>query len=540
MNLPSSRCIFRSPRSIFFLSFSSEWPSPRRSPPHFSSSPRSPTPSTVASLDRSTMPRSPRARSPFPVIGNVADLTTKELWLTADKWAHRYGPVSYLHVFGQGLVFLNTPEVVFDLLDKRGAIYSDKPQLVMLGELCGCKNMVAFTPYGDQSRRQRRLMQAAFGSSNIKQYHPLLQLETKPFLRGLLEDPSKFQDHLRRYAGGLTLLVVYGHHVTSTDDTFLKLADECVGLLANRIASGGGIWPVDVIPWLQYLPDWCPGAAFKRNGAIWKKKIEEFVDEPYARKGTAKPSFVSTVLDGKDCKEKEPMFDAEQDFDLRWTANSMYAASMDTNITIISHFILAMVQHPAALKRAQAEIDAVIGPSRLPTFEDRPSLPYCNAVFTESLRWSVPVPLSLPHRLMEDDVYEGMLIPKGSLVFPNIWTILRDDTLFPDPHAFNPDRYMEPAVDEATERQRDPRAYIFGFGRRRCPGAHLVESSAWLLIVSMMATLDFGKAVDERGAEIEPEVVFNNSIFRMPNPFKLSIRPRSEGVLRALAQEVDV
>lgn len=53
-----------------------------------------------------------------------------------------------------------------------------------------------------------------------------------------------------------------------------------------------------------------------------------------------------------------------------------------------------MVQHPAVLKRAQAEIDAVVGQDRLPLIEDRESLPYCNAVFTELLRWSVPVPLS--------------------------------------------------------------------------------------------------------------------------------------------------
>jgi cytochrome P450 len=59
----------------------------------------------------------------------------------------------------------------------------------------------------------------------------------------------------------------------------------------------------------------------------------------------------------------------------------------------MSQFILAMVQHPAVLKRAQAEIDAVTGQTRLPVLEDRASLPYCDAVFTESLRWGVPVPL---------------------------------------------------------------------------------------------------------------------------------------------------
>ncbi|KAG8221656.1 cytochrome P450 [Butyriboletus roseoflavus] len=483
----------------------------------------------------------PPGPKPLPILGNIADLTAKELWVLAERWALQYGDITYLHVFGQGLVFLNTPEVAFDLLEKRGAIYSDKPRLVMLGDLCGCKNMVAFTPYSDQSRRQRKLMQAALGSSSVKRYLPLLVLETKPFLRGLLEDPLRFQDHLRRYTGGLTLLVVYGYHVQSTDDAFLKLADECISLLANRIASGGGIWPVDIIPSLKHLPDWFPGAGFKRNAAMWKKQIEEFVDEPYKfvlderRKGTAKASFVSTVLDGHNNKEKK--LDAQQDFDLRWTANSMYAGSIDTNVAALSQFILAMVQYPVVLKRAQAEIDAVIGQDRLPVFEDRDSLPYCNAVFAESLRWGVPVPLSLPHRLMEDDIYDGVLIPKGSLVFANTWNILRNATLFPDPHEFNPDRYLDPAADEATERQRDPRAYVFGFGRRRCPGVHLVESSAWLLMVSMMATLDIGKAVDEHGMVIEPEVVYDNSIFRTPNPFKLAVRPRSEAALRLLAQD---
>jgi hypothetical protein len=56
-----------------------------------------------------------------------------------------------------------------------------------------------------------------------------------------------------RYAGGLTLLVVYGHQVKSKDDPFLNLAEECVDILANHIASGGGIWPVDIFPARQSL-----------------------------------------------------------------------------------------------------------------------------------------------------------------------------------------------------------------------------------------------------------------------------------------------
>lgn len=114
---------------------------------------------------------------------------------------------------------------------------------------------------------------------------------------------------------------------------------------------------------------------------------------------------------------------------------------------------------------------------------------------------------------MQDDVYDGCLIPRGSLVFANIWAMLRDPEVFPDPERFDPGRYLE-KVDEETARRRDPRMFVFGFGRRRCPGAHLVESSVWLMLAAMLATLDIEKPRDKNGKEIEPEVKFENSIFR--------------------------
>lgn len=108
--------------------------------------------------------------------------------------------------------------------------------------------MVAFTRYGDQMRRQRKLMQRALGSITIPKYHPLLETETHWFLKRVLEDPADYVSPIRRYAGGLTLLVMYGYQAKADGDPFLSLADHCVDLLANEITSGGGIWPVDVFP----------------------------------------------------------------------------------------------------------------------------------------------------------------------------------------------------------------------------------------------------------------------------------------------------
>jgi len=109
-------------------------------------------------------------------------------------------------------------------------------------------------------------------------------------------------------------------------------------------------------------------------------------------------------------------------------------------MTLVLQFFLAMMEYPEKMAKAQREIDSVVGNDRLPTFTDRKNLPYVEALFNECFRYGASVPLctrflplglpgrpsypfwsALPHRLMEDDIYEGMFIPKGTLVFANIW-----------------------------------------------------------------------------------------------------------------------
>lgn len=89
----------------------------------------------------------------------------------------------------------------------------------------------------------------------------------------------------------------------------------------------------------------------------------------------------------------------------------------------------------------------------------------------------------------------------------------RDEAVFPNPEEFNPERYLEEDLDEVTAKARDPRNYVFGFGRRRCPGQWMIDSSLWIAIASMLASFDIRKAVDEFGNVIEPEVVYDNSVF---------------------------
>jgi cytochrome P450 len=82
-----------------------------------------------------------------------------------------------------------------------------------------------------------------------------------------------------------------------------------------------------------------------------------------------------------------------------------------------------MVLFPEVQKRIQAELDAVVGRKRLPTFEDRASLPYLEATIKESLRFHPPTPLGIAHRLVEDDVVQGENHPRVSSGF--LWPTVR-------------------------------------------------------------------------------------------------------------------
>ncbi|KAJ3985162.1 cytochrome P450 [Lentinula detonsa] len=530
--------------------------------------------------------RIPPGPKPLPLIGNIFDLTAKELWVKATSLAQTYGPVFQLSILhpslpiSQPLIFLSSPEVCFDLLDKKGGIYADKPKLVMAGELCGCDNMVAFTGYGSQSRRQRKLLGMALSKEKIPAYQGLIERETAGFLTGLLSAhsssassstvslpskstlPSRFLAYIpliRRYAGQLTLSVIYGYTVPTSytqnvHDKFLDMAEDCLDILSNGIASGGGIWLVDIFPWLKKAPksfEFLPLFSFLPKSRAWKAKMIEFVEKPFEwvkaemQKGTHKPSFCSTLLENPDAV-----------FDLKWTANSMYSASGDTTVTTVMHYFLALLQDADSgsevVRKARMELDLVTGLGKSNCLVKKPRFPYVEAVMSEVWRWGVVVPLNLPHRLTQDDVYTPppspsdphptpVLLRKGSLIFGNIWSILRSHELFGDDvDDFRPERYLLSTHEDDVlyGRKRDPRSYVFGFGRRQCPGQNLVESSVWLLTATLLSTVDVRRPCveGEDGKErvVRENVNFNNSVFRTPDPFGVDIRPRSEKALEVI------
>ncbi|KAG2123185.1 cytochrome P450 [Suillus cothurnatus] len=484
----------------------------------------------VLSKNPASYPPGPRG---WPLIGNIQDMPRIKPWLTFAEWGEKYGAISHVEILGQHIIVLNSVKSAVDMLDKKGTVYSDRPILPMGSELVGWKNALGLLPYGDHFRQYRKNISQIMGNrAALDVYHPIEEIETRRFLKRVFSNPDQLQAHVRHTAGAVILRISHGYEVKENNDPFIDLADRVMDQFSRSTIPGAFI--VDIVPFLANVPEWFPGAGFKRLAREWSQNLKEMVDVSYKfvkdqmDAGIAPISFTSNLLEGR-------TLSAEEEHIVKWSAASLYAGGADTTVSTIYSVFLAMTLFPDVQKKAQAEIDAVVGSDRFPSFTDRDSLPYTEALVKEVLRWNVVGPTAIPHRVTEDDIHDGYYIPKGSVVIPNIWFMLNNPRTYANPSQFNPERFLD---NNGKDPEPEPRTICFGFGRRICPGLHLADASVWISTVMSLAVFDISKVI-ENGVEITPEVDHTSGTISHPMPFKCSIKPRSAKAIALIQQDAD-
>ncbi|KAJ8468347.1 hypothetical protein ONZ45_g17274 [Pleurotus djamor] len=341
---------------------------------------------------------------------------------------------------------------------------------------------------------------------------------------------NQFPPHLSlfiRTSAAIIIEICYGHHVADQGDEYVTLADEALAGV-NRCAIFGS-YMVDYIPWLKYVPSWMPGAGFKREAKQSRHLSQKMLNYPFdmvkrkIAEGKAEPCI--TTLELEDWFARGSPNDNRETL-VKNIAAGAYAAAVDTTMSALSSFFLAMVLHPEIQEAARAEIDRVVPADRLPLFSDKPDLPFIDCLVWESLRWHPSVNIALAHSVTEEDEYRGYKIPKGTTVLANIWTILHDPQQYPDPKKFNPRRFEDKKRNIEQSINPLPDA-AFGFGRRVCPGRFLALDSIWMVIATVLSVYQITKASDAHGKAIEPEISYTPGLISRPKPFPFQLVPRT-------------
>ncbi|EIW58796.1 cytochrome P450 [Trametes versicolor FP-101664 SS1] len=463
---------------------------------------------------RPPLPPGPR---PLPLLGNALDFPKSHLGREFRSLSEKYGDVAYLSVLGQSIILVNSYDAACELLEKRSGNYSDRPQSAMV-KMTNLDWIFVFKDYGAEWRRYRRELHVSFVPEMMTRYFAIQRQYTRGLLRNLLDTPADFSAHIKFSFAAVVLRIVYGLDPEQGERKYYKLVERLATIAEDISTPGRHI--VEAFPSMQRLPSWFPGTGFMQLAATWKAEIASIRDYLYdSAKETMGTSGVKESIITRLTEER-----VEDELSRNVTA-TIYAAGSDTTNAAVHAFVLAMAMFPEAQRKAQAELDAVVGPDRLPDFADQKSLPYVSALMKEVLRWHVVAPIGVPHRSTEADEYGGYYLPGGSLIIVNQWAMSRDPAYFPDPENFYPERFLlngqlNPAI-------RDPAKFVFGFGRRICPGLHFAEAALFLNCAYILHTLNITPPLDLHGNPKKLEMKTNSLAVSHLLPFECRILARN-------------
>ncbi|KAF9023889.1 cytochrome P450 [Hymenopellis radicata] len=353
----------------------------------------------------------------------------------------------------------------------------------MASELMQWKWDFGFTRYSDIWRLHRKTFHQYFNSNEVGAYHPIQWKASVATLKQILRQPDDFRHLIRHHIGSTVLFIAYGYEVQPKDDRFVQIIDKALQEAGWAMFQGNYL--VDYFPILRLIPAWFPFASFKKDAAIAAKDSLEVLNAPFdwtlraMAEGRAETSFVSRCFERLHLKATDEV-DREKEI-----------VEVIKNCAAITF---------AVLRKAQMELDAVVGRTRLPNFEDRSNLPFINAIILEALRWRPVLPLAVAHANVNDDVYNGYCIPGGSTVLGNVWAMMHDEDVYPNAEAFDPERFLGPTP------QPDPtKVGVFGFGRRICAGRYFALQGAYIQVACLLWAFNIGPAQDANGNDVLPD-----------------------------------
>ncbi|KAG5991738.1 hypothetical protein E4U52_003372 [Claviceps spartinae] len=423
-----------------------------------------------ASSLRLPLPPGPKG---LPIVGNVFDLPPAgipeyEHWL---KHKDAYGSISSISILGTTIIILHSYEAQRELLVKESSKTTARP-IFYFSNMCGLGNLVATS--GPVHRQHRKLMHQQLGTRMLAgRFSGTQDAETKRFLLRVLDNPEGLMEHIKTI-----LKILYGFSIEPHQaDPLVTIIERAMAIFSKTVLPFA--WAVDMIPQLRHLPSWLPGVSFYKTARQWKPVAERMMNVPYnfvrqqMSSESFTPSFVPRNLEknGKKVGEKRILSEKEEKA-LKNIAAAVFVGGAHTIVSSLKSMLFALILYPEVQRRAQQEIDEVVGGDRLPEFQDRDHLPYVNALVKETYRWMPVMPVGTTHVTEEEMTISGYRIPK-------------------------------------------------------CPGHYLADDTLFLTISRIIATMNVTAKLDEQGRPVELKKQASPGLISHPEPFSYSIAPRT-------------
>ncbi|KAF8361745.1 hypothetical protein PRIPAC_88668 [Pristionchus pacificus] len=192
-------------------------------------------------------------------------------------------------------------------------------------------------------------------------------------------------------------------------------------------------------------------------------------------------------------------------------------AGMETTSITLKWALLYLMKNPLEQDKIRAELLSVVGRDRRIQMSDKPKLPYFIAAIAELQRMANILSFVFFHRCTEEAVVCGKSIPKDTLTFPQIYSVLKDDPLFDNPEEFRPSRFLE-TDGKTVNKKATERMVAFGMGKRQCVGEGLARTEIFLVLGTLLLNYRF-----EPVGPLDFNPIFGSVLY--PRPYKCSVVP---------------
>ncbi|KAK7471845.1 hypothetical protein BaRGS_00035504 [Batillaria attramentaria] len=456
----------------------------------------------------------------LPLLGHL-HLMGKDPRATFRKWRRQYGDIFSLYMGRQLTVVLNGHKVIKEALVKQAHAFSDRP-VFPLNDLVSEKKGIVLASGAEWKTVRKACLEIlrdfGMGTNLLAQK---IQEEVTEYIRTIASKNGKPFDVTRLTQISVSnniCSILFGKRFDYDDQEFKDFMKAIDTVVANQDSSVGALFP-----FVRHIP----GDPFKARKTIcdYRVLLDTFIQPIVTRHiqeldgGPNSPDdFITAYLRRVRQDEADQKVSYITETGLPLVIFQLFGAGSETTATTLRWAVVYFLYHPGVQEKCHQEIMEVIGVDRSPTMQDRPEMTYLEATTTEILRIANIAPLNIPHATPCDVRISGWTIPKGTMVIPNLDSVLYDPVVWGDPDTFRPERFIGPDGKLIRYEEFIP----FSTGRRACLGESLARMELFLYLAAMIQHFRFLPPEDGQMPSLEGIL----GVICSPKPFTFRAVPR--------------
>ncbi|XP_042752111.1 cytochrome P450 98A2 [Lactuca sativa] len=435
----------------------------------------------------------PPGPCPWPIVGNMYQIRPNDFRLLT-KWCHVYGPIISFQIGSSICISVSNPHLAKEVLKNHDNQLANRHRTIGIARFSRNGDDLTWADYGPRFVKLKKLcVVELFSLKNLEAHRSTRENDVSIMIDSINKDYCGkvlvVKNCLKKTMFNIIARMLFGNSLVSYNG-------ELNAILEAQFRAKVSLGVVEEVSWLRCL-SWLKDNENKWIGSRNHRFFQAIIIQKKENQNTSTHQNNLSFLDALLSRREEYNLSDNTISGLLW---DMVTAGIDTIVAALEWAMTELLINPAVKRKAQEELDRVIGFGEVMTDSDIPNLPYLTCVVKETLRLHPPTPLMLPHQATTNLKIGSFGVPKGSRVYVNVWAIGRDPHAWKQPLVFQPERFLEEDVDI---KGHDFRLLAFGSGRRMCPGAQLGMNMVTLMLGSLLHRFEWSLPEGFKAEEVD-------------------------------------